>query len=107
MSSCAPPQDSQQEEAPEPSQLSELSFEQRMEIRARLTVIRSEAKEEAALRHDRFTSKEAAIAYERLVETLTQSARDEIMAEYGLTSTDLERIVQEYLDSQGVEIRSR
>lgn len=78
-----------------------------MEIRARLTVIRSEAKEKAALRHDRLASKEAAIAYEELVETLAQSARDEIMAEYGLTPTDLDRIIQEYLDSQGVEIRSR
>ena len=78
-----------------------------METRARLRVIRSEAKEEAVLRHDRFSSKEAAIAYEELIESLAQLARDEIMAEYGLTPTDLERIIQEYLASQYVKLRSR
>ena len=73
-----------------------------MEIRARLTVVRSEAKEQAAEQYDRFASREAAVAYEALVSQLEQEAREEIMEEHGLTATDLDFIVQEYLDAQGV-----
>jgi hypothetical protein len=79
-----------------------MSFEERMAIRARLTVIDSEAKAEAAETHDRYASREEAIAYETLVSELKSDKRAALIAEHGILESDLDYIVAEYLDSRNV-----
>ena len=90
---------------PEPSAtIMQLSFEERMAIRARLTVIDAEAKDEASSVHDKFSSKDAAIAYEDLVTRLKNEKQAALLAEHNLSEMDLDYIVNEYLQSQGVEM---
>lgn len=78
-----------------------------MAIRARLTVIRSESKSEAKEIHDPFRSKGDAIAYEKVVSEKEDVKRALLQEEYGLSDSDLEFIVNEYLQSQGVGLREQ
>ena len=95
-----------QPEVIEPSATAQmLTFEDRMAIPARLTVIKSEAKEEATAEYDRFASREEAVAWETKVARLEAEKRQALLDEYGITEQDLVLIVDEYLNAQGVEIR--
>ena len=84
--------------------LLELAFDERMAIRARLTTIHTEAKTEAALEHDQFTSKEETILYEKRVAVLRYEKQAALLNEYSLTENDLDLIVDEYLRSQGTQL---
>lgn len=93
------------EDAPESVEVPQhVNFEQRMAIRARLTRIRSEAREEAAVKHDRFASEEEAVAFQRLSERLQAEKRDALKQEYDVTDAELNAIVDEYLQNQGVRL---
>lgn len=87
--------------------LASLSFEERMAIRARLTVIRSESKAEAKAVHDPFASQDEAAAYEVLVGRLNREKQDALLEEYAITEEDVDAIVQEYLESQGANVRAQ
>ena len=76
-----------------------------MAIRAQLTTIRSEARDEAAEVHDRYASRDEAVAFEALVAQLEEKKRNALKREYMLDDAQLEVIVSEYLQNQGVRIR--
>jgi hypothetical protein len=105
LSACGPvPRSTDIPDAPSQA-VQSLTFEDRMAIRARLTVIRSEAKAEAKAQHDPFVSQDEAEAYEVLVGRLNREKRQVLLDEYRLTEADLDAIVQEYLKSQGANVR--
>ena len=84
--------------------LLELTFEERMAIRARMTTFQSDAKREATLEHDRYESKETAVLFEKRVVKLKEEKQAVLLLEYSLTQNDLELIVEEYLRSRGTKI---
>ena len=75
-----------------------------MAIRARLTTIRTEARDEAGKTHDRFASKDEAIAYKELAQRLESEKRNALKEEYDLNEAQLDAIVEEYLRNQGVNL---
>ncbi|HIA48245.1 MAG TPA: hypothetical protein EYN96_09845 [Candidatus Hydrogenedentes bacterium] len=102
---CGSPRSSDDSSVPVASEMFlNMGFEERMAIRARLTVIDSEAKGEAAEAYDRFASREDAIAYEEAVRQLRSEKRLDLMQEHNLTDSDLTYIVNEYLQSRGVKM---
>ncbi len=81
-----------------------LSLEERMGIRARLTRIKADAQRVANEIYDPFKSRELAIANEALAQQLQVEGESALRAEYDITETDVELIVIEYLERQGVSI---
>ena len=84
----------------------ELTFGERMAIRAELTRLTAEAQREANELYSAFKSRELAVLnLETKLEFELQKHRA-LMDQYRLTSDDIDFIIQEYLTSQGVQIRN-
>jgi len=82
-----------------------LTFEDRMAVRARLTVITAEAQAEANAIYDKYRSRELAVRNERYADELEKEKVDELKAAHNLTDADLDSIIEEYLYHQRVNIR--
>ena len=102
VSACGSPQENTSPPITIPEHI---EFEDRMAIRARLTTIRSEARDEAAEAHDRYASRDEAVAFEARVAQLEEEKRNALKSEYMIDDAQLEAIVAEYLQNQGVRIR--
>jgi hypothetical protein len=83
-----------------------LTFEERMAVRARLTVITAEAQAEANEIYDRYRSRDLAIRNETYADRLENEKLDALKEAHTLTDDDLDSIVDEYLYHQHVD-RSR
>jgi hypothetical protein len=82
----------------------QLSFNERMAIRAQLTQIKAEAQRRANEIYDPFKSRKAAMANEAYATRLRVEGENDLKEELNLTDADLERIVEEYLERQGVRL---
>jgi len=83
----------------------DLSFEERMSIRAKLTRLTAEAQREANLIYDPFKSREYAVLNEQKKIELELERHRILMDQYNLTPDDIDTIVHEYVTSQGVPLR--
>src|SRR5690606_14859951 len=85
----APEPDSVESRAPSAA-LEQLSFDERMAIRARLTRIKAEAQRKANELYDPFKSRDAAINNETYATRLRMEGENELKDEFNLTDADLE-----------------
>jgi hypothetical protein len=90
----------------ESNALFELTFEERMAIRAEMTRLTADAKREADNMYNAFESQEFAILNLETKLELELQKHQALMDQYRLTPADVDFIIQEYVTSQGVQLRN-
>lgn len=75
-----------------------------MSIRARITRIKADAQRRANEIYDPYASRESKIRNEEYAIALREASEAELREEHGLSEQDVERLVREYLQRQGVNI---